>query len=307
MAEELSLIISNPTKGEFLKKIDWNKEQFKEKVAAKTEEYRGLVYTEETMKTAKEDRAELNKMKNDISDIRKEVKKAIMEPYTQFENEVKEVTALIDEPIAMIDAQIKEYEERVKNEKKQQLETHFNEVVAELNGILTFDKIFDSKWLNVSTSLKKAKEEIDNQIEVVRMGLRSIDNLCEEKYHTVLKDFYTRTLNITKTMDEYSRLREMDRKLEEEKVRKAEEARLKAEQEAKKEEISATVTETVDSVVEQTQTETAVEPPVEQPEVVDAFVQPEKQYKASFTVYGTKDQIMALKQYMIDNKIRYEK
>ncbi len=32
-----------------------------------------------------------------------------------------------------------------------------------------------------------------------------------------------------------------------------------------------------------------------------------KQYKASFTVFGTKEQIMAVKQYMINNNIRFGK
>ena len=37
MADELSLVIKNPNEGEFLKHIEWNKEQFMERVASVTE------------------------------------------------------------------------------------------------------------------------------------------------------------------------------------------------------------------------------------------------------------------------------
>ena len=321
MANELSLVISNPTDGDLIKRIDWNKEEFKEFVASITEQYTGVSYTEEQMQSAKADRATLNKIKKSISDRRIEVKNAIMAPYTQFENEVKEVVALIDEPIAMIDSQIKEYEERVRVEKKHELEAHFNGAVADLEGILTFERIFDQKWLNTTVSLKKAKEEIDAYINGVRTDLENIDSMCEDKYRTVIKDYYIKCLNLTKTLGEYNRLRELDRKLEEEKARKEEEERLKAEQEAKRlaeQEAAIETTKVTRNVIEESQVitevtvkeeETVEVPPVNESEVVDPFASEKevKKCKASFTVYGTEEQIMKLKQYMIDNNIKFGK
>lgn len=101
--EELSLVISQPDEGKFLQKIGWNKEQIMNAVAEITKQYTGLTYTEEQMQDAKKDRATLNAMRKDISDRRIQVKKALMAPYEAFEAEVKEVVAMIDEPIAMID------------------------------------------------------------------------------------------------------------------------------------------------------------------------------------------------------------
>ena len=60
MADELSLVIKNPNEGEFLKHIEWNKEQFMELVASMTEQYEGVTYTDEQIKIAKSDRATLN-------------------------------------------------------------------------------------------------------------------------------------------------------------------------------------------------------------------------------------------------------
>lgn len=306
---DVSMVISNPNEGEFLKTIDWNKEEFKELVASITEQYRGLTYTEDSMNDAKKDRAKLNAMKKAISDRRIEVKNAIMAPYTQFEKEVKEVVALIEEPILMIDNQIKEYEERVKEEKKQSLVEYFLEVAAELEGILTFDMIFDQKWLNASVSVKKAKEEIDAKVNSIQTDLRSIETLCDEKYHTVLKDYYMRTLNISNTLAECKRLTELDRKLEEEKARKEEEARLRAEREAAK--VAESVPEPAESVSKTSETVSEQAETVSKPvETVSEPVETEedtKQYKASFTVYGTKAQIISLRQFMTENNIKFGK
>lgn len=339
MAEELSLVISNPNEGEFLKMIDWNKEEFMELVASITEQYKGLTYTEDQMKAAKTDRARLNGMKKAISDRRIEVKNAVMAPYTQFENEVKEVVALIEKPISLIDGQIKEYEESNKKEKRQKLMEHFKDAASALDGILTFDMIFDQRYLNASISLKKAKEDIDERITQFKTDLRTIETMCEEKYHTIVKDYYMKSLNISKALEEARRMKELDRKLEEEKQRK-EEARIKAEEaEAKANEADTktadaatktaeTVTETAETVTEthesvSKEVENAIKPvenvtdevksvvssPAGSATVTDPFVPQEdtKQYKASFTVYGTKAQIMALKQYMNDSNIRFGK
>lgn len=343
MAEELSLVIVNPHEGEFLKHIDWNKEEFMELVASITEQYAGLTYTEDQMKAAKADRAKLNAMKKAISDHRIRVKKAVMEPYTQFEAEVAEVTALIDKPIAMIDGQIKEYEDRTKEEKKAELKKHFEEIAADLEGILTFDRVFDQRYLNVSVSLNKAKADIQEKVDRVHTDLRSLEGFCEEKYLTIAKDAYIRTLNVSNALAEARRLQEFDRKAEEERLRReeeAEEARLAAE--AKAAEAKAAEAKTAESVTETSENVTkeaenvtepakSVSEPIEnvteQAEVIPpaapvgpsidtpdtsagskkAVEADSKPCKASFTVYGTKAQIMALREYMVQHNIKFGK
>ncbi len=343
MANELSLVIENPHEGEFLKHIDWNKEEFMELVASITEQYEGLTYTEDQMKSAKADRAKLNAMKKAISDRRIQVKKAVMEPYTKFEAEVSEVTALIDKPIAMIDGQIKEYEDRTKEEKKAALKKHFEEIAADLEGILTFDRVFDQRYLNVSVSLNKAKADIQEKVDRAHTDLRSLEGFCEEKYLTIAKDAYIRTLNVSDALAEARRLQEFDRKAEEERLcreEEAEEARLATE--AKKAAAKAAETKTAESVTETqenvtkeaenvTEPEESVSKPIvnvtEQAEVIPpaapvgpsidtpdtsagskkAMEADSKPCKASFTVYGTKAQIMALREYMVQHNIKFGK
>lgn len=343
MADELSLVIENPHEGEFLKHIDWNKEEFMELVTSITEQYKGLTYTEDQMKSAKADRAKLNSMKKAISDRRIQVKKVVMEPYTKFEAEVSEVTALIDKPIAMIDGQIKEYEDRTKEEKKAALKKYFEDIAADLEGILTFDRVFDQRYLNLSVSLNKAKTDIKEKIERVHTDLRSLEGFCEEKYLTIAKDTYIRTLNVSDALAEARRLQEFDRKAEEERLRReeeAEEARIAAEVKAEETKdvetkvaenvteipenvskdaenvtkLAESVSKSIENITEQAKVipptfpaESSIDTPDTSAGNKKAMEEDSKPCKASFTVYGTKTQIMALREYMVQHNIKFGK
>ena len=101
------------------KTIDFNFEELKTQLASSLELYTGLVVTEDGIKSAKEDRAKLNKLREALETKRKEVKKECMAPYTDFEGKVKELVGLIDKPIAAIDGQLKGYEDKRRSEKRE--------------------------------------------------------------------------------------------------------------------------------------------------------------------------------------------
>lgn len=238
MERELSLVINNQNEEELLKHIDWNKNEFIELVKSITAQYQGLTYTDDQMKSAKGDRAKLNAMKKAISDRRIEVKKAIMHPYETFEAEVKEVVALIEEPINMIDSQIKQYEEEEKEKRRHALVDFFEKESKEFSDFLSFDAIFDKKYLNVSVTLNKAREEMKAKIDRIRMDVGSIKSFASEKYYMAAMDVYKRTLDVNSALAEDKKLTEFGRKAEEErKQREArEEERRKAEEERRQRE-----------------------------------------------------------------------
>lgn len=327
--EELSLVINQPDEGKFLQKIGWNKQEIMDAVASITEQYEGLTYTEEQMQDAKKDRATLNAMRKAISDRRIEVKKALLAPYDAFEAEVKEVVALIDKPIAMIDEQTSAYEEKLKEDKRNELIEFFKENVGELDGTLTFDMIFNPKWLNKSVSLKSCKEEILSSISKTETDVRAIDTMIEEKYRAYAKDFYFRKgRNMTSVLNEVGRMQEIDRKAEEERLAKEEAEERKREQEAAEkaepinppiepeteQKTAENVTETPESVSNPAENVSeqpeSVQKPAENAQVVDPFADKDtdtKIYKASFTIRGTKAQILSVKEFMLNNNIQFGK
>lgn len=338
--EELTLVINNPDEGQFLKSIGWNKEQIKEAVVSITEQYRGLAYTEAQLQEAKADRAKLNAMKNDISARRIQVKNALLEPYNKFEAEVKEVVALIDEPIAMIDEQIVAYEERTKEEKRQTLEKFFVENRGSLPEQITFERIFNPKWLNKSSSLSSCKNEIKKLIEDISADLAAIRSSLDERYSVYAEEFYLkREMNLSHALAEANHIQEMDRKAEEErkakeqaqKEREEAQKRAKEEAEAKKQrEVEAQDTrehrnspqEGVSKVEHEQVTmfdktgglkseiSDFMNPPVEKKEEPIRQQSPaeeEKIYKSAFMVRATKAKLMMLRDYMVQNGIEFSK
>ena len=311
--EELSLVINQPDNGVFLEKIGWNKEQITSAVENIISQYTGLTYTEEQIKEAKKDRAILNAMKTDISNRRIQVKKALMAPYNVFEAEVKEVVAMIEKPIEMIDKQLIEYEEKQKEEKKNELESFFIENVGGLEGLLTFDMIFNLKWLNKTSSLKSCKDEIIKEIETANNDLMYIDSNIPEKYAAYARDFYLRkNRNLSTVLREVARMQEIDRKAEEEKV-----AKLEAENARREQEEALKVQNEVKSESFQESHNTIKEDKKEpiQREKEECMTHTEhskdhideKIYKASFTIYGTKSQILSVRDFMDANNIEYGK
>ena len=316
--EELSLIISQPDNGVFLQKIGWNKEQITSTVENIISQYTGLAYTEEQMKEAKKDRAILNAMKTDISNRRIQVKKALMAPYEVFEAEVKEVVAKIDEPIAMIDKQLAAYDEKLKEDKKSELVEYFKENVGELENVLTFDMIFNQKWLNKSVSIKQCKEDILNAITKTTTDTKFIDEMASEKYRDYAKDYYFRNgLNVTSAMNEITRMKEVD-------IKKEEEKRLKAErEEAEKLRAGNGNNNVVDSINDKCEKTPNQEDsaqgttyPVDSNENKSCNdkdthgcndIVNDKIYKSSFTITGTKAQILSVKEFMVSNGIHFGK
>ena len=337
----------NPNETGFLKHIEWNSEEIKGRVREMMESYKGVVYTEDTMKAAKDDRAALNKLKKAIEDRRKEVKRRCMEPYEQFEKEVKDILALIDEPAALIDNQIKEYEDRKKEEKRKALETSYKDAVGDLAGILPFEKVFEARYLNQTVSLAKAYSEIKAKIDRVRTDIATIDGM-NSKYKLNVKDVYVKTLDLSMAMAEDRRLRDLEEKLEaqrrekeeaerrrlaeiEERKKREEEERIsreKAAEEIRRLEAERAAQRSQEAQEDQDHAQEPEKPqePVkpygpDQPNLPNfqnipfvngipaTIAQPpvEKKYKAKFYCIGTLEQIRNLGNYMRENGIEFGK
>ena len=325
--EDLTLVINNPDEGHFLKSIGWNKDEIKEAVVSITEQYRGLAYTEEQLQEAKADRAKLNAMKKDISDRRIQVKNALLEPYNVFEAEVNEVVALIDEPIEMIDEQIVAYEERTKEEKRQTLEKFFTENRADLPELITFDKIFNPKWLNKTSSLSSCKKEIKKAIEDITADLSVIRSSLSGKYSVYAEEFYLkREMNLSRALSEANRIQEMDKKAEEEEQKRAkleEEAKIRRELETQEAREHRNSPQQGGLTVEHEQFTTygekdalnrkicnSTDVPIRQKteeHIQQQIPTEEKLYKSAFMVRATKVKLMMLRDFMIQNGIEFSK
>lgn len=199
--------------------INWNNEELKAEIAEKVKDYKNLVYTDNQIKDAKSDRARLNKLVKALEDKRKEVKKECLQPYEKFESQIKEVIAIVNEPIALIDGQVKEYEEQKKKEKQEQIEKLFEE--KNIFDWLKLEKIFDTKWLNATSSISKIESEIDEKVAKIDAEISTLQSLKEFSFEAI--ETYKNCLDLSLAIAEGQRLAEIQRRKEE--AKKEEEAR----------------------------------------------------------------------------------
>ncbi len=168
-----------------------NLEEIRQWLIPKLEFYKSLVVTEDGIKSAKSDKADLNKLRKAIDDKRKEIKKDYLKPYNDIENECKKIISLIDEPIKAIDEQIKAFDEKEKSDKKISLKTAFFKI-PHLDWI-EFEKILPEKWANKTEKTENLINEIQNRIEKINAEYTEITEMytdsplltaIQERYRT---------------------------------------------------------------------------------------------------------------------------
>lgn len=188
--------------------IEFNFEELKQEITDRVAMYTNMVYTDDQIKEAKADRANLNKFVKALSDERIKVKKQCLKPYEEFETKVNELSKIVQEPIKMIDKQVKEYEEQKKQEKLNEITYFFN--CTDHPEWLNISQIMNEKWLNASVSMKSIQEEIDSRCKQIENDISTLSNLPEFGFEAT--EVYKTTLDVNKALNEGARLAEIQKK-----------------------------------------------------------------------------------------------
>ena len=266
--------------------IEFNFNELKQEITDRVAMYANMVYTEDQVKQAKADRANLNKFVKALSNERINVKKLCLKPYEEFEAKVNELSEIVQEPIRIIDKQVKEYEEQKKQEKLDEITNFFNS--TEHPEWLHIAQIMNEKWLNASVSMKSILAEMDSRLEQIKNDIATLSNLPEFGFEAT--EVYKSTLDINKALNEGHRLSEIQKRKAE---HEAEQARLKAEAEARP---TTPIGQAISSIEKQA-FENCMMPPVE--EKLDRMW-------VSFKAYMTTEDAMALKAFFESRQIEFK-
>lgn len=268
MSNELTLILKTPVEELVPKMLAWNNSELLARVEETLKQYEGVTYDDESIDLAKKDRAQLNAFSKALNDERIRIGKIYNSPYDKFKSEVDEVIHKVKEVSDRINIQVNDYELRKQEQKQNSIIEYYKEVVGEFSGLIPYERIHQTKWLNVSTSMKSIKTEIDNIIANARTAIVAIEGLKSED-ESILKAFYFRTLNLPEALMENERLKQERQKIAE---------------------IAA----------KQTVPETEEVKPKEIPETLQEEVKIVK-----FQVEGSIAQLKLLQQFLRDNKIKF--
>ena len=271
--------------------IETNFEAVRDWLTEELAPYATMVVTEDSIADGKKTRAAIRKVGDSIDAQRKAIKKIWMKPYEDYEAKCKELTGIVNGAVSNIDGQIKAMENEMKEQKRHRLSEFFDENSYAVADFITFDDIFDPKWLNATFSEIDAANSIMEQIESIKEGLDTIRSM-NSPYETAMLSEYGKSHNLAKALAEGRRLEAIQKAEEERKAREAEEVLAE----------------------EETVAEEAVEPPAPTPQATAQFIRPvaeevpqEKTYAYSFTFPSmTMEQMKALKRCLIQNGIEYK-
>lgn len=177
--------------------LTFNFDELKTELTERLTYYNGLVVTEDAIKEAKADRAALNKLKDALDEKRKEVKRQCLAPYEAFEKKIKELTALVDQPISAIDTQLKAFEAAKKEEKQAAIVEAYNGLVGEyLRTVMPLERIQKKNWLNATYQLNKIREEIAEVVVKITCDLEALNAMDVDAYSPAVRAKYVETLDL---------------------------------------------------------------------------------------------------------------
>lgn len=176
--------------------VSCNFEEVKGYIRERLKEYDGAVFTEESKGYAKKELAKLRAEKKELNDNLREAKKKYMAPWDAFEPKVKELINLFDEPITLIDGQVKAFEEDRVVQKKALIEAIYTELVGDLSDIIPLERIYNPKWENATTKEKAIREEVLAQATAARIALDTIRGMRSDAESKAL-DVYKQTLSLS--------------------------------------------------------------------------------------------------------------
>ena len=219
MTNELTVRVEHPE----LPAIRWNETEVQQNLTEMLAAYTGRVYTPETIKDAKADRAAVNKLDKQLSDAARSAKSFYMKPLEEFLQSTKQMQTRCKDVSGAIDQQVKAVEEAERQDKADALRAVYADCIGELRELIPFDRLLVSQWLNKTYDLAKASRELRRDVETRRKELKIIQDTCGEDAEACKLE-YLRVLDLNAALAEHLRLQD-----NREKLRRAEAERQAAE------------------------------------------------------------------------------
>lgn len=261
----------------------------KASVAKRVERALSMVCTEDTYKDVKRERAALSKEFKEMEERRKEVKKAILEPYEAFESLYKEC---IMDVFAKADAELRDkitaVENGIKGEKRDGLIAFYEEYRESLNipaDLVPFDRA--QIPVSMSESSKKLRERAKTFLDGISNDLKMIGTLPTRD--EVLVEYY-KTLSAPQAA---LIVDERHKRMDDIAKQNAQGEAVRAAQDAARAK--------VDAVLNEPDNAPLIAPSVEHTNKPSL----EKIYFASFKVSGTIEQLRCLKKFLEEGGFEY--
>lgn len=287
-------------------------ESAKAYLRGRLDQYRGVLFTEDMKKDAKQTVADLRKEKKELIDRVKDVKKEYMRPFDEFNAQAQELIEMYDEPIDFINEQVADYERKRIEEKKVLIQELYDEFVGcdeVMKEYLPLAKIYNPKWENATTTRKAILTEMDEYVNKTKEAIQSIKAMNSDVEEIAL-NMYKETFDTTKCIlyiNNHERQKAEILAREQERIRREEEERIRRE-EREKMEAERKAQEEKEAILRQAEEEKKMAVAEAQQEVVDSLI-PNLEGESSLYEYRmslTEDAKAKLEMYLDSIGIEWE-
>ena len=132
MTNELTVRVEHPE----LPAIRWNEAEVQQNLTEMLAAYTGRVYTPESIKDAKADRAAVNKLDKQLADAARGAKAFYTKPLEEFLQRTKQMQAQCKQVSGAIDQQVKAVEEAERQDKADALQAVYTDCIGELRELI---------------------------------------------------------------------------------------------------------------------------------------------------------------------------
>lgn len=264
----------------------FNFDELKGQLSERLENYKGLVVTEDNEREVTKDKAELNKLVKAIDDYRKNQKKEMSAPITEFENKCKELTSLVTNVVTPIADQLKAFEDARKEEKRTEVQSQVEKIINDLGLNQTYSSQLDiiDKYLNKTQKLTDTINDLEKRGKILKQAQEQ-----EELFEKAKRE---KIDLIQKTIEDINKKYQLDFKISDFFYLQMEEAR----------NIQNLIESKAQEYLENLKKKQVV---VEEKAEVKEVIQEEKIYKFILGVTASLEQAKLLKEFLDKNNIQY--
>jgi L-lysine 2,3-aminomutase len=168
---------------------------------------------EETIKTSKKILAAVNKRCKELDGERIRIKKLMLEPYQEFEDQVKEIVGIVKEADETVRLQVKDLEEAERLKKEVEIWDIWDKRIHqyELGDLIPFTDFIKPKHLNKSTSIEAAEKDMVDFLEQTERDIKVLQKLPDLSAHV---SAYIGTYDLAQAMNHVMQENERRRQIE---------------------------------------------------------------------------------------------
>jgi hypothetical protein len=154
-------------------------ERIKQQAIQLAEKITTIDVDEENIKQSKKLLAAVNNRIKLLEDKRIEVKKEMLQPYLEFEAQVKEIVGIVKEADEVVRQQVKQLEEEERAIKAEILENRFKKRIVHYSfrDLFSFKDFLQPKHLNKTAAIDAVEKEMIEFLEKITKDLKVIEQM----------------------------------------------------------------------------------------------------------------------------------